>query len=230
MKNLLLTIGFLMLLSCGKTQKPAPGQGKGSTAVIKYNAAMNGLGKFKNLINSNLQLQKSIFVSIDSSKHNQQVNDNKHVDLANLRLGRAVPSALIRIDSLRKFRAGKQISSLLVEGGQVIFPVIDQTNNNLSTVTIESINDEWKAAGFGLEKEAIRDAMPYLSLKNDSLKLLKIPALRAYFISYKKAGDTYLVPLQEDKANGLKRNVEYKAGMVLEKYVAQAKLYNGLPR
>jgi hypothetical protein len=222
---------FLLSLIYGCARSQKPGQHNSEAKAEQHAAATDALGKLKKLMGTDVQLQKTSFLKADIKAFDgNKINTKTEVDVSNLTLGRPIPTALIRIDSLRKYKEGKPISDLLFEGGQVIYPIIDRNNSNISTLTIEYISNNWKNAGFGLDKEAINAALPLLGSNEDSFKLLKIPSLHVYFLTYKKAGKTYLVPLQDDQQKGLKKNTEYLDQFVLSKYVNEAKLYNGLPR
>jgi hypothetical protein len=149
-------------------------------------------------------------------------------------LGEPLAIFQVRLDQLRAYEPGEDPNKLLVDSGQMIYPVA--TNGSVrSSIVVVKTEEIWKATRFGgpnliqaLAKSRSAEAQSSQAAEKPYF-VVQIPALSMYFLGYRVGGRLMLTPLLDDPAHKFKAGEAMPADVVLGELVGAANKYNGLP-
>lgn len=221
MKSLLF-VAVNMLLSFLSSAQNTP------DTAIRNAAANNGLQKFKKLMIADPKTQANSFLSLSMMDSDNRTKI-RVIDTAKLEFGNPVITAIIRLDRLKEYKSGQPVSGFITDVGIVIYPIVDKKNKQISTLTVEKNGEKWNASSFGIDNDLMKLSIPYLSEYKTSSKIIRIPSLHVNFVSFTKSGNTYFIPLKDDKEKQLFKGKPVDAQIILEKYVQDANRQKDLP-
>lgn len=150
------------------------------------------------------------------------------------RMGTPVQQFMIRLDELKSYEPGADLSALLHSTETLIYPVLVQGRTH-SSVTLRRQDDRWQAESFGLPKYArllneLRDRLAAESNRSPSEYFeVRVPALNVAFLGHTQNGRLFLTPVFDAPRFGFKRGVTLPAEEVIEAILPAAREHTGLP-
>jgi hypothetical protein len=153
-------------------------------------------------------------------------------EAAEARLGAPLAFFLVGLDPLREYQRGSDTNTLLIDTGQVYYPVLVKEQAR-AAIVITKADEQWKVASLGNAGLAKQISM----LKKAGAPSSGVPSpemivqvLGYRFIGRRGANNSLmLTPLVNDPAYNLRLGVEQPADDVFAALVPFAKRYNGLP-
>jgi hypothetical protein len=144
-----------------------------------------------------------------------------------------LPVSRIQLDQLRAYQPGSDPSKLMMDVGQMMYPVTAREQVRSSIVVVKD-GDAWKEAKFG--GPAAIKAITSARAKDQGegkasgpYTLVQVPALNMYFLARQADGKWMFVPAIDDPANNFRAGVAVPAEEALRALSTAAQKYNGLP-
>jgi hypothetical protein len=115
---------------------------------------------------------------------------------------------MVRLDALKRYEAGTDPKSLLVNAHELLYPIAVAGQERLS-MTMREIDGKWEVAGFGkaqLAKALVRTRARHtegLKTPIESVFAVNVPALNLHFIAHEIGDELMLVPLASDASLNL---------------------------
>lgn len=219
MKAMLLVMAIILVNASTMAQK-------NHTTPLMLKAAQESLKTIKQLIGAEGPDANFIFVSL--SGENKRAFSGRRIDTNSLVLLHPIFVSLIRLDSLKNYRKGEPIEHLILYTHKVIFPVVSQKDNVMSTIVLDSLDGRW-ATSLGDEKEVIQNSISHFLEAKTPSEILKQPNLNLYFTPIMQQKHTMLMPLQNSARMELLIGKSELMDNVLSKMAKDAQSIQNVP-
>lgn len=137
-----------------------------------------------------------------------------------------IREAVVRLDELKAYAAGSDPGKLLRDSGAVLVPVVVGAKVR-SGVTVTKVAGGYQTAGFGDEVLAPAAAaqLPDSRAPGAAAErlMVRIPALKLYFVARREAGTLMLVPVLDDARFELKAGAAVEAAKLFEQLAPAAR-------
>src|SRR6267143_139495 len=156
-------------------------------------------------------------------------------EMTNAALGQPLSVFMVELGDLRAYQAGSDPNKLLKPIDKVIYPV-SVKDEVRSSIVLQKGKEGWKASDFGGANFArlvtrVRDeSAKAAGLPATAYFVVQVPALNAYFLSYRQNDKLMLASLADDSALNLRAGATLPAEQVFGELVPFAQKYNGLPQ
>jgi len=189
------------------------------------NAAGQALENYKDLLDADTSAVPSV-MGLPSASEKNQASDNA--------LGTPKRDYFIRLDALKKFKAGDNVEKMLVDSKQVLYPVL-RGKRVVGTITMIRKEKGWSLVSVGdadlsrLRQTAINESMKRFQKAEADHFVVRVPALGVEFTAFRNSrGELQLASVADNPAAGLTAGEAEPASRVLPRLVPLALNYRGL--
>jgi hypothetical protein len=150
---------------------------------------------------------------------------------AELSIGNAARVAMVRLDSLQLFTAGKDPATAIVPLGRMVYPVLNRGDAQ-SSITLDNQGGHWQVAEFGEFSASTIKAIAAQTSREGatfgSTTLVTIPALENLaFLSAGSGRELTLTAISSSTIAGVTAGASERASALFARLASVAKKYSG---
>lgn len=149
-------------------------------------------------------------------------------------LGAPFQEFMVKLNRLQRYEPGEDPNQLL-DGGHIAYIPVNVQTETRSSIMMVRDKDQWKAVSYGsanlvkllasLRSRLIRNT----DLPISSFFAVRIPALKLYFIGYRKNQQLMLTPILDNAEYKFKSGTPILGEEVFKTLLPYAKAHDGLP-